>query len=239
MMKKLLLMSSSRKGSQGYLAHAGEQIHGLLQRQRQHILFIPCAGVTFSFDEYEGRVKPVFAGLGYDLTSIHHMSDPIAAVNQAQVIAVGGGNTWALLRRMYDADIVAAIRQRVESGVPYIGWSAGCNVACPTIRTTNDMPIIAPPSLEALGLVPFQINPHFISGKPAGHNGETREERLEEFLAINPQEGLVALPEGNALLVEDDRATMLGEAPGLAFTLHGVRELPVGGSFHLSTIKGK
>ncbi|EPC4489229.1 dipeptidase PepE [Serratia liquefaciens] len=238
-MKKLLLMSSSRKGSQGYLAHASEQIHGLLQHQRQHILFIPYAGVTFSFDEYESRVKPVFAELGYDLTSIHHMPDPVAAVNQAQAIAVGGGNTWALLRRMYDADIVTATRQRVESGVPYIGWSAGCNVACPTIRTTNDMPIIAPPTFDALGLVPFQINPHFISGKPQGHNGETREERLEEFLAINPQEGLVALPEGNALLVEDDRASMLGEAPGLAFTLQGVRELPVGGSFLLSTIKGK
>jgi dipeptidase E len=235
-MKNLLLMSSSRKGNQGYLEHASEQIHGLLQRRHQRILFIPYAGVTFSFEEYEKRVKPVFTSLGYDLISIHHMADSVAAINQAQAIAVGGGNTWALLRRMYDAGVVTAIRQRVENGVPYIGWSAGCNVACPTIRTTNDMPIIAPPTFDALGLVPFQINPHFISGKPVGHNGETREERLEEFLAINPQEGLVALPEGNALLVVDDRAKMLGEVPGLAFTLQGVRELPVGDSFLLSEI---
>lgn len=139
---------------------------------------------------------------------------------------------------MYDADLVAAIRQRVLEGVPYIGWSAGSNVACPTMRTTNDMPIIAPPTFDALNLVPFQINPHFISGKPPGHNGETREERLAEFLAINPQENLLALPEGSALLVEDDRAKVLGEQGGIVFTLQGDRKLPVGQSFNLSSING-
>lgn len=237
-MKKVLLMSSSRQGNQGYLEHAGEQIHSVLQHQGQQVLFIPYAAVTFSFDDYLARVKPVFTALGYGLNSIHQAADPLAAVNAAQAIAVGGGNTWALLRRMYDADLVAAIRQRVLEGVPYIGWSAGSNVACPTIRTTNDMPIIAPPTFDALNLVPFQINPHFISGKPPGHNGETREERLAEFLAINPQENLLALPEGSALLVEDDRAKVLGEQGGIVFTLQGDRKLPVGQSFNLSSIKG-
>lgn len=237
-MKKVLLMSSSRQGNQGYLEHAGEQIHSVLQHQGQQVLFIPYAAVTFSFDDYLARVKPVFTALGYGLNSIHQAADPLAAVNAAQAIAVGGGNTWALLRRMYDADLVAAIRQRVLEGVPYIGWSAGSNVACPTIRTTNDMPIIAPPTFDALNLVPFQINPHFISGKPPGHNGETREERLAEFLAINPQENLLALPEGSALLVEDDRAKVLGEQGGVVFTLQGDRKLPVGQSFNLSSIKG-
>lgn len=237
-MKKVLLMSSSRQGNQGYLEHAGEQIHSVLQHQGQQVLFIPYAAVTFSFDDYLARVKPVFTALGYGLNSIHQAADPLAAVNAAQAIAVGGGNTWALLRRMYDADLVAAIRQRVLEGVPYIGWSAGSNVACPTIRTTNDMPIIAPPTFDALNLVPFQINPHFISGKPPGHNGETREERLAEFLAINPQENLLALPEGSALLVEDDRAKVLGEQGGIVFTLQGDRKLPVGQFFNLSSIKG-
>lgn len=237
-MKKVLLMSSSRQGNQGYLEHAGEQIHSVLQHQGQQVLFIPYAAVTFSFDDYLARVKPVFTALGYGLNSIHQAADPLAAVNAAQAIAVGGGNTWALLRRMYDADLVAAIRQRVLEGVPYIGWSAGSNVACPTMRTTNDMPIIAPPTFDALNLVPFQINPHFISGKPPGHNGETREERLAEFLAINPQENLLALPEGSALLVEDDRAKVLGEQGGIVFTLQGDRKLPVGQSFNLSSING-
>ncbi|CAI1891013.1 Peptidase E [Serratia quinivorans] len=237
-MKKVLLMSSSRQGNQGYLEHAGEQIHALLQHQGQQVLFVPYAAVTFSFDDYEARVKPVFGALGYGVNSIHRAADPLAAVNAAQAIAIGGGNTWALLRRMYDADLVAAIRSRVLEGVPYIGWSAGSNVACPTIRTTNDMPIIAPPTFDALNLVPFQINPHFISGKPPGHNGETREERLAEFLAINPQENLLALPEGSALLVEDDRAKVLGEQGGIIFTLQGDRKLPVGQPFDLSSING-
>ncbi|CAI1090670.1 Peptidase E [Serratia quinivorans] len=237
-MKKVLLMSSSRQGNQGYLEHAGEQIHALLQHQGQQVLFVPYAAVTFSFDDYEARVKPVFGALGYGVNSIHRAADPLAAVNAAQAIAIGGGNTWALLRRMYDADLVAAIRRRVLEGVPYIGWSAGSNVACPTIRTTNDMPIIAPPTFDALNLVPFQINPHFISGKPPGHNGETREERLAEFLAINPLENLLALPEGSALLVEDDRAKVLGEQGGIIFTLQGDRKLPVGQPFDLSSING-
>ncbi len=236
-MKKALLMSSSRKGNMGYLAHAADQIHAILEKKAQNVLFIPFAGVTFSFEEYEGRVKPVFEALGYGLTSIHHRQDPVMAVMQADAIAVGGGNTWALLRRMYDAGILKAIQERVNAGVPYIGWSAGSNVACPTIRTTNDMPIIEPPSLNALGLVPFQINPHFISGKPAGHNGESREERLAEFLAINPTENLLALPEGSALFVEGNKGRILGEFDGLHFKQQDIVDpIKVGQSFELQSI---
>ncbi|WP_427307576.1 dipeptidase PepE [Cupriavidus sp. H39] len=239
MTQRILLMSSSRKDHLGYLEHAGEQIHTLLKHEPRKVLFVPFAGVTFSFDTYEGMVKPVFEKLGYALESIHHSADPLRAVREAEAIAVGGGNTFALLKRLYDAGIVDAIRAKVRAGTPYVGWSAGSNVACPTIRTTNDMPIVQPPSLRALGLVPFQINPHFISGKPAGHNGESREERLAEFLHINAPEQVFALPEGSALYADGTTGLVLGERHALWFPAEGkVETIREGEPFALSQITG-
>lgn len=237
-MKQVLMMSSSRKGHLGYLEHADDQIHALLQGRAKRVLFVPYAGgITFSYDEYESRVKPVFERLGYALESIHHHKDPRAAVANAEAIAVGGGNTFALLDRMYNAGLMGLIRERVALGMPYAGWSAGSNVACPTIRTTNDMPIVEPPSLKALGLIPFQVNPHFISGKPAGHNGESREERLAEYLGINPDERVVAIPEGTALHIQGDNATVLGEFDALLFKQGGVIDtLASGSTFALASI---
>ncbi|HAF2412829.1 TPA: dipeptidase PepE [Salmonella enterica] len=217
MTQRVLLMSSSRKDNLDYLAHAGSQIHALLKHEKRRVLFVPYAAVTFSFDTYEEIVGPVFERLGYALQALHRSNDLRRAIEQAEAIAVGGGNTFALLKRMYDANIVDAIRAKVLAGTPYIGWSAGSNVACPTIRTTNDMPIVQPPTLRALNLVPFQVNPHFISGKPAGHNGESREERLAEFLDINAPEQLLALPEGSALLSDGVHGTVLGERGALHF----------------------
>ncbi|QBQ99963.1 dipeptidase PepE [Paraburkholderia pallida] len=239
MNQRILLMSSSRKDSLGYLEHAGDQIHAVLRREKRRVVFVPYAGVTFSFDTYEGMVKPVFEQLGYELEAIHRSANPRAAIEQADAIAVGGGNTFALLKRMYEADIVEAIRAKVHAGTPYIGWSAGSNVACPTIRTTNDMPIVQPPTLKALALVPFQINPHFISGKPAGHNGESREERLAEFLEINAPEQVFALPEGSALLSDGTTGTVLGERGALHFeSKDTVTKLAENESFALSRITG-
>ncbi|SPA52041.1 dipeptidase PepE [Cupriavidus taiwanensis] len=239
MTQRILLMSSSRKDNLGYLEHAGEQIHTLLKHEPRKVLFVPFAGVTFSFDTYEGMVKPVFEKLGYALESIHHSTDPLRAVQEADAIAVGGGNTFALLKRLYDAGIVDAIRAKVRAGTPYVGWSAGSNVACPTIRTTNDMPIVQPPSLRALGLVPFQINPHFISGKPAGHNGESREERLAEFLHLNAPEQVFALPEGSALYADGTTGLVLGERNALWFPAAGkVETIREGEPFALTQITG-
>lgn len=239
MTQRILLMSSSRKDQLGYLEHATAQIHALLEHEPRKVLFVPFAGVTFSFDSYEAIVKPVFERLGYALESIHRSADPLAAIEGAQAIAVGGGNTFALLKRMYDAGIVDAIRAKVAAGTPYIGWSAGSNVACPTIRTTNDMPIVQPPTLRALGLVPFQINPHFISGKPAGHNGESREERLAEFLDINAPEQVFALPEGSALLSDGTTGTVLGERGALHFVSKTqVETLGENATFTLHSITG-
>lgn len=239
MTQRFLLMSSSRKDALGYLEHATEQIHALFRHEARKIVFVPYAGVSFSFDTYEGIVKPVFEKLGYALESLHHSADPRKTIENANAIAVGGGNTFALLKRMYDANIVDAIRARVHAGVPYVGWSAGSNVACPTIRTTNDMPIVQPQTLRALGLVPFQITPHFISGKPVGHNGESREERLGEFLDINAPEQVFALPEGSALLSDGTTGTVLGERGALHFASKtDVRTLAENATFPLASITG-
>ncbi len=239
MNQRILLMSSSRKDQLGYLEHATQQIHAVLNHEKRHVVFVPFAAVTFDFDTYEKLAGPVFEKLGYGFTSLHRSANPRETIEQADAIAVGGGNTFALLSRMYGADLVDAIRAKVQAGTPYIGWSAGSNVACPTIRTTNDMPIVQPPTLRALGLVPFQINPHFISGKPAGHNGESREERLAEFLTINAPEQVFALPEGSALLSNGTTGTVLGERGALHFAgPQNVVTLAEGTSFPLSDITG-
>ncbi|WP_206996504.1 dipeptidase PepE [Trinickia mobilis] len=239
MTQRILLMSSSRKDGLGYLEHAAEQIHTLFKHEARKIVFVPFAGVTYSFDTYEGVVKPVFEKLGYTLESIHHSANPRKTIEEAEAIAVGGGNTFALLKRMYEADIAAAIRAKVRAGTPYVGWSAGSNVACPTIRTTNDMPIVQPPTLRALGLVPFQINPHFIGGKPVGHNGESREERLAEFLEINAPEQVFALPEGSALYSDGTHGTVLGERGALHFKgKDAIDKIAGGETFPLARIAG-
>lgn len=239
-MTRALLMSSSRKDNLGYLEHAADQLQTILEGTSRRVVFIPYAAVSFSYDEYEALAAPPFAAVGAELTAIHRFADPVAAVREADVVAVGGGNSFALLSRLYEADLVAEIRREVlESGTAYIGWSAGTNVATPSIRTTNDMPIVEPPSLSSIGVVPFQINPHFIPGKPQGHNGESREERLAEFTAINPDEEVLGLVEGSALYVTDDRAEVLGDREALVFA-HGAdpRTIPAREPFALSTITG-
>ncbi|GAA3548389.1 dipeptidase PepE [Zobellella aerophila] len=237
-MKQLLLMSSSRKGNLGYLEHADEQLNTILSDKIKRVLFIPYAGVSFSFDDYEKMVRPVYERLGYELVSVHQFDNAAEAVASADALAVGGGNTFALLTRLYENKLVELVHERVADGMPYMGWSAGTNVACPTIRTTNDMPIVQPPSFSAFNLVPFQINPHFISGKPVGHNGESREERLGEFLVMNPKESVVAIPEGTALYVQGDQARIMGEFDGMVFRQDKVETLASGGEFPLSQING-
>ena len=238
-MKRALLMSSSRMGGLGYLEHADAQLHTLLREQPVEVLFIPYAAVSFSFDDFEAIVKPAFSRLGYGLKSIHHYSDPVEAVMNARAIAVGGGNTFALLNRLYENKLVERISRRVNEGeLPYVGWSAGSNVATPTIRTTNDMPIVQPPSFNALNIAPFQINPHFISGKPVGHNGESREERLNEFLILNKNEQLLALYEGSALYIESDKGRILGGKEALWFkSANEVATISPESAFNLNMIE--
>lgn len=217
MSKRLLLLSNSRNYGQGYLAHAETEIKDFFTSEIKEILFIPFAAVRFSYDEYTSIVGNKLIELGYKVRSIHQTSNYIEAVNNAQAIAVGGGNTFQLLKCFYETGILEIVRSRVNEGLPYMGWSAGSNMACPTIKTTNDMPVSEPPSFNALGLVPFQINPHYTDVTLAGHQGETRDERLAEFLVLNPSTYVVGLREGSMLQVTGNQLELLGEKTAKVF----------------------
>jgi dipeptidase E len=214
---RLLLLSNSKNYGRGYLEHAEGPIKGFLGRGVQTVLFVPFAAVRVSYDEFADAVEKRFAELGYALESVHRKSDPVAAVAGAQAIVVGGGNTFHLLKQLYDTGLIEAISTRARSGVPYLGWSAGANVAGLSIRTTNDMPIVQPPSFEALGLLPFQLNPHYTDERIPNHAGETRAERILEFITVNPGVPVVGLREGSILRVEGRRLELLGEKAARVF----------------------
>ncbi len=207
---KLLLISNSTMPGESYLDYPKHEIKKFIGNQPIRALFIPYAAVTFSFDLYEQKVAERFAELGFQVKSIHHFNDPVQAVNEAEVIVVGGGNTWQLVRMLHDNKLMRSIYEKVLGGTPYIGWSAGSNVACPTLRTTNDMPVIDPKGFDTIGLVPFQINPHYLDANPEGHGGETREQRIEEFLEINPEVYVVGLREGTMLRMDDHKIRLIG-----------------------------
>ena len=211
MSKRLLLLSNSRNYGGGYLAHAEKEIKNFFGSNVKEILFIPFAAVRFSYDEYTNIVSSKFTELGYNVRSIHQTSNYSQAIENAQAIMVGGGNTFQLLKCFYENNILELVRSRVNDGLPYMGWSAGSNMACPTIKTTNDMPITQPPSFNALDLIPFQINPHYTEAILANHQGETRDERLAEFLVLNPDLYVVGLREGSMLHVIDNYVELLGE----------------------------
>ncbi|TRX63977.1 dipeptidase PepE [Carboxylicivirga sp. M1479] len=192
----LLLISNSTMAGEAYLDYPKQNIADFLGKEKVKCLFIPYAGVTVSFDDYEAKVKSRFNEVGHDVVSIHHFEDPLKAVEGAEAIVVGGGSTWQLLRMIHDNKLTEPIRKKVLGGTKYIGWSAGSNLACPSIKTTNDMPIIDPLGFDALNLIPFQINPHYLDANPEGHGGETREERIMEFLVVNQSTTVVGLREG-------------------------------------------
>lgn len=203
----MLLISNSTTHGQGYLEHAEAEIRDLLGGV-QHVLFVPYA--LHDQDNYAAQAEKKFRALGYEMTSVHQAPDAKAAVAQAEALFIGGGNTFRLLNRLYQQELLGPIRDRVAAGMPYIGSSAGTVVACPTIKTTNDMPIVQPPSFDALRLVSFQINAHYLDPDPAStHMGETREERLRQFLEDNDIP-VVGLREGTMLRVEEGEVTLKG-----------------------------
>ena len=208
---KLLLISNSTMPGEAYLDYPKNNIKEFLGDKPVKALFIPFAAVTFPFDEYESKVNERFREIGHSVVGVHQFADPIKAVQEAEAIVVGGGNTWQLVRMMHDQGLMQAIREKVMTGTPYIGWSAGSNVACPTLRTTNDMPIIDPGNFNTMNLVPFQINPHYLDANPEGHGGETREQRIEEFLEINPGIYVVGLREGTMLKLENEKLELIGK----------------------------
>jgi dipeptidase E len=210
-MKNALLISASSYKDTGYLRHCEGWIKEFLGSDAdEEILFIPYAGVRRTNDEYEQKVQECLNSK--NIKSIHHYEDKISAIKNAKNIAVGGGNTFMLLHMLYKLNLIDAIKEATNSGTKYFGWSAGANIAGKTMMTTNDMPIIMPKSFDSLNIFPYQINPHFISGKLAGHNGESREERLEEFLIANPKDTIYALPEGTALVIRGNEAQVIGHS---------------------------
>ncbi len=231
---KLLLISNSTNFGEPYLAWALNQIEYFCEKNKlqsgSNIIFIPFAGVNIagkaypdSYDAYETRVKSVFQKLGFnDFHSIHTFENKIQAINHADCIIVGGGNTFHLVAELHKFKIMECIHDRVKAGTPYIGWSAGSNIACPTLCTTNDMPIIQPESFKTLNLVPFQINPHYLDPHPEidkmiKHGGETRQDRLNEYLAVNQNKKVVGLREATSLWINGDKMILKGGKKMIVF----------------------
>ena len=210
---ELLLLSSSRT-SAGYLTDYLGDIKPFTAEVRRAV-FIPFAAVSLSWDEYAKRVEDA---IGFPLY-------PVNELPNADLVVVGGGNTFQLLKQCRERGLLNTIQEKVRSGTRYVGWSAGANLACPTIKTTNDMPIVDPGSLDALGLVPFQINPPYFNVALPGHHGETRDDRLAEFARMNPELPVFALPEGSWIRVSGQGAGMRAELRGAhpATLFHGTR----------------
>jgi len=231
----LLLISNSTNFGEPYLAWCQTQIEFFCGKNGistdSNIVFFPFAGVNIgkkigeetvyvpypeSYNLYEERVKSVFLKWGFkNVHSIHRSENQADMIAKADCLLVGGGNTFHLYAEVHKFDLMAKIREKVAKGTPYIGWSAGSNLACPTLCTTNDMPIIQPQSFEGLNLVPFQINPHYLDPTPEidkmiKHGGETRQDRLNEYLAVNQDKTVVGLREASALWIEGGKMTLRG-----------------------------
>jgi dipeptidase E len=217
MARRLLLISTSTVFGTQYLEHAFPELRALLHG-RSRVLFIPYA--LRDRAAYASRARAAFEGLGLGLDSLHEAKSPraaIEAIDSAEAVFCGGGNTFRLLAVLQGLDLLKPLRERVAAGMPYSGASAGANLACPTIKTTNDMPIVQPPSFDALGLVRFQINPHYLDADPASrHMGETRETRIREFHEENAAP-VVGLREGAMLRIEDREVRLTGRAGARLF----------------------
>jgi dipeptidase E len=211
---RILLISNSTVYGRGYLDHVESELRSFLGPAKQ-ILFFPFA--LFDRDAYAAKANARFAAMGYALESAHSVRDPQKAIENADAIFIGGGNTFRLLKALQDLEFLEPIRARVKRGAPYIGSSAGSNVAGPTIKTTKDMPIVQPRSFDSLGLVPFQISPHFQDPDPnSKHMGETQEERILQFLEEN-ETPVVGMREGAWLLCENNAVILKGEAGARIF----------------------
>src|SRR5262245_20602814 len=228
----LLLLSNSTNHGCGYLDHAELEIRGLLGSAKR-VLFVPYA--LHDPDAYAALARKRFETMGYGLDSIHEAAAPAKMVEGAEAIFIGGGNTFRLLNSLYQFELLSPIRRKVAAGMPYIGSSAGTNVAAPTIKTTNDMPIVQPPSFDALGIVSYQINPHYLDPDPAStHMFETREERIRQFLEENATP-VVGLREGTMLRVERGASVLKGPRSARIFRPGSVPfELPAGSVLDLN-----
>ena len=232
MQKQLLLISNSTNPGEAYLEWTQSYLSDFLEQTRvRKIIFIPFAGINLttegvnkSYEIYADKVKRVFGNLGYEVYSIVNEDNPVKAVEDAECIMIGGGNTFFLVHMLYKWKLMEPIRKKILSGTPYIGWSAGSNVASPSLGTTNDMPIIEPESFNTFNVIPFQINPHYQDTCPSDYGGETREQRILEFLAVNPLIKIVGLRERTALHINGNMVVLLGSSPMRYFEFGKVPE---------------
>jgi dipeptidase E len=211
---RVLLISNSTVYGRGYLDHVESEIKSFLGSARR-VLFFPFA--LHDRDAYTSTVRKQFGAMGYSLDSAHQTAVAQKAVDETNAIFIGGGNTFRLLKALEDLDLMEAIRHKVSSGAPYIGSSVGSNVAGPTIKTTKDMPIVQPRSFTSLGLVPFQISPHYLDPDPSStHMGETQEERILQFLEEN-NTPVLGIREGAWLLCNGGNVTLKGQTGARIF----------------------
>src|SRR5690242_2834603 len=211
---RILLISNSTVYGRDYLDHVETEIKAFLGPD-QAVLFFPFA--LFNREAYAAKAQARFAKMGLACKSVHEVSDPKRAIEETDAIFIGGGNTFRLLKALQDLDLIEPIRRCVRGGTPYLGSSAGSNVAAPTIKTTKDMPIVQPRSFDSLGLVPFQISPHYQDPDAnSKHMGETQEERILQFLEEN-ETPVVGMREGAWLLCANGAVTLKGETGARIF----------------------
>jgi dipeptidase E len=210
MKKKLLIASTSTIHGSGYLAYLKDEMSSFFSGIEE-IIFIPYARPSgMTHDAYTAIAREAFKSINIKVKGLHEFSDSKVAIRNAKAVFTGGGNTFLLLKSLYEENLIKELRSKIEGGMPYMGTSAGSNITGLTIGTTNDMPIVYPPSFEAIGVLPFNLNPHYLDPDPnSTHKGETRQTRIEEFLNFNDIK-VVGLREGSWLLVEGDDITLKG-----------------------------
>ncbi|NNJ54989.1 MAG: dipeptidase PepE [Bacteroidia bacterium] len=225
---KYLLLSNSSNSGESYMEWCKAKISSFVEEHTENIIFIPYAAASFSFDEYTENVNNALQDFNIAVKNIASFDNPIEAINQASAIFVGGGNTFHLVNQMQEKGLIEAIQKKVKSGTPYVGWSAGSNVFCPSICTTNDMPITQPQSFNALNLIDLQINPHYTEKTIPNHGGESRDQRLKEYLYVNPEETVLCLPEASYVEFNGTVRTYIGASDGKLLSSEGTKIISSG-----------
>lgn len=229
-MRKLLLLSNSSIPNEPYFNWGKPFVKEFLGDKKVTVLFIPFAGVTMSYGVYTNTVKGVFNEMGHDIVGINEFENPKEAIKNCEALAVGGGNTFRLFQQLHELNLIDTINQRINEGMPYMGWSAGSNTCCPHLYTTNDMPIVQPKSFEGLGQIPFQLNVHYTNESIPGHGGETRDTRLTEFQVLHPTTPLIGLRECSLIEIKGHSYCLKGRGNTMKlFRLDGNHiEIPEG-----------